>query len=314
MAASGPRVNLGVDIGGTNLRMGLVTDDLGIIAQQLVPSSVVSGAEAAGDGVLGLLRGALEEFVTASRTTTPGLEVVSLSVGVPSTVSRDRRTVISTTNLTGWDEVHLVDYFERVWGVPVVLDRDTNFLMRHDMHVHGIGPDQIVIGCYVGTGLGNAIAIDGNLYVGAHGVAGELGHIPVVGHDEPCGCGNRGCIEPLASGAGLRDLHTAHFPGTPFPEVFTRHADTPEIERFLDLLAQAIATEVTLFDPDVVLLGGGVISMNDFPRAALEAAVRRHSRQPLPRDVIGFVYSEESQFNGVFGGTLAAVARRGAPA
>lgn len=194
---NGPVV-LGFDIGGTNLRLGLVTPDNRLIEPHKTESSpLFAGADPMhrfGDYLAAYLAGALG-----------GRTLCAISGGFPSTVSANRRTVISTTNIPALQNLLVADDLAR-FGVPVVVDRDTNNLLRFDLADHQLPRSGIVIGCYIGTGLGNAIAINGRMLVGRHGVAGELGHVPVHGNSRICGCGNRGCVETVQSqgGAGHR--------------------------------------------------------------------------------------------------------------
>ena len=102
----------------------------------------------------------------------------AVAVGFPSTVDVTRRVVLSTANIAALQNLTVVDVLESAFEVPVVIDRDVNFLLRHDVHDLGLTGLPIIVGCYLGTGLGNAIAIGGEILVGAHGVAGELGHVP----------------------------------------------------------------------------------------------------------------------------------------
>ncbi|MDR0403941.1 MAG: ROK family protein, partial [Treponema sp.] len=157
---------------------------------------------------------------------------------------------------------------------------------------------------YAGTGLGNAIAYNGELVTGSHGVAAELGHIPVLGRNDPCGCGNRGCIELYASGKCLAGIRDNKYPGLSIGEMLRSHSDDPELEEFVDNLGVAAATEINILDPKNVILGGGVILQEGFPRKALEQAILKHTRKPYPEKDITFIYSRESQENGVVGAVI----------
>jgi hypothetical protein len=93
---------------------------------------------------------------------------------------------------------------------------------------------------YVGTGLGNAICIGGQLARGDHGVAGELGHIPVPGKTDVCSCGNIGCAENYVSGKALARIRNEQFPDTPIAELFLRHQASQSLESFISSLAMTI--------------------------------------------------------------------------
>lgn len=296
-------VNLAVDLGGTNLRMGLVDDSIDLLARSRVPSAGLGGR----DDPLGAMIEALRTFVSGHDQIVQQAPIRSISLGVPSTVDKDRRVILSTTNIPGWTNLPAAERLEEEFGVPVFLERDTNFLVTYDLWANHVQDQPAVLGVYVGTGLGNAVVLNGGIYTGAHGVSGELGHIPLQGSTTPCGCGLVGCIEPHASGNALRRLQVERFPHTPLEDLFTEHGDHDCVTGFLEHLALAIATEVNIIDPNTVVLGGGVVAMRDFPRRALEQAVLRRVRRPLPADDLTFVYSDNSQFNGLLGGTIQAL-------
>lgn len=291
-------VVLGFDIGGTNLRLGLVTTD----NQLLEPHKTRSAPLFASPQPMARFGAYVAEYLSGALA---GRELRAITGGFPSTVSADRRTVISTTNLPALQNLRVADDLAG-FGVPVLVDRDVNNLLRFDLADHKLPKTGIVIGCYVGTGLGNSIAINGRILVGRHGVAGELGHMPVHGNDSLCGCGNRGCVEAVASGRALQEGLRACGCAAPIGEVFIHCAEQEFVERMLVHAAEAVATEINILDPDAVVLGGGVVQMKGFPRARFEDLVRSFTRKPLPAEDINFVYSKNGHYNGVMGAALSA--------
>jgi allose kinase len=296
-------VVLGFDIGGTNLRLGLVTADNRLVEPHKTRSAPLFAAagprsghplERFGDYLTDYLARALQ-----------GRELRAISGGFPSTVSADRRTVISTTNLPALENLPVADLLAG-FGVPVLVDRDVNNLLRYDLVDHQLPRDGIVVGCYIGTGLGNAIAINGRILVGRHGVAGELGHMPVHGESRLCGCGNRGCVEAVASGRALQEGLLAAGATASIGEVFTHCGEADFVQRVLVHAAEAVATEINILDPEAVILGGGVVQMKGFPRERFEALVRNFTRKPLPAEDTRFLYSRNGHHNGVMGAGLAA--------
>lgn len=287
-------VVLAVDIGGTHLRTGLVSADLSVSGFELTGSADLLEVEDPSRALLDFIDGYLGRVGTR-------IVLEAVAVGFPATVSRDRRTVLSTSNIRSMQNLAIADLLETGLGVPAFIDRDVNMLLRHDMRDLAVPQAGVVIGCYVGTGFGNAICIDGRILVGRHGVAGELGHIPVNGLSTVCGCGNRGCIETIASGKAFAELAQTTFPGTPLDAVLVRHADHPMVREFVRNVAVAIATEVNILDPEVVIVGGGVVQARGFPTHVLEADTRELSRKPYPSQGVRFAYSRGGQQAGVRG-------------
>ncbi|GHT84459.1 D-allose kinase [Spirochaetia bacterium] len=285
------RIILGMDIGGTNVRSGFV-DSANRVTDFAIrkTADIFTGDSPQNlvDYVAGLLKNRKE----------PPLAV---SIGLPSTVDRTNRIVYSTPNIKGLDNVDIASRIEAACHIPVYVVRDVCLLLLYDIHYHHLKKDGFILGFYIGTGLGNAICMNGELVVGKNGVAGELGHIPVVGKTGICGCGNQGCIELYASGKRLTEIRDAGFPNQSIKDILVNHSSDTVIEEFIDTIAIAIASEITILDPEEVILGGGVIMQDDFPRDKLEGAIKRHARKPYPANNLNFIYTKESNENGVIG-------------
>lgn len=289
---SSPEVVIGVDIGGTNLRTGVV-DRTGNLSQFAITSS---RKKLAGSKPAGRLVEYIGDYITQA-----GVSPRAIAIGFPSTVDNTRRVVLSTSNIPGFNGMPFADLFEEALGIPTFLNRDTNMLLLHDIRSAGLEDKKVIVGCYPGTGFGSGLWIGGRLHVGKTGCEGELGHIPVKGSERVCGCGNVGCVEAIASGKYLEYLLAEQFPGTPIGEAFTRHADTEVLRDFIDNLSLPIASAINILDPDAVIVGGGVTAMPGFPRDYLVERVRARARKPEPEASLNLVFAEPRQENGVIG-------------
>jgi len=145
--------------------------------------------------------------------------IKAVAIGLPSMVSKDKKTVISTPNLKGFDNIPFGDTLSKKLGIPVYVDRDVNFLLQNDIVTLGLPKDSTVLGFYIGTGFGNAIYLNGSFYCGRNGAAGELGHIPFPNIEEKCTCGNVGCSEVICSGKYLEKITAELFPETDIKNV-----------------------------------------------------------------------------------------------
>lgn len=284
---------LGVDIGGTNIRLGLVSLGGEIKALERYSSGEVSGDEAV------LKLGALlEDYINRNGT------LEATCVGFPATVDKGRETVLSAPNLRGFDGVPVGRELTDRFGIPVYIEKDVNLLLMGDMSKLKLTASDVVAG-YIGTGIGNAIMIGGQLVTGANGVAGELGHVPFGDCEKICGCGNIGCAESVCGGVYLAKLCRERFPDTEICSLFTCHGDHHLLKEYIERLGRLIAAEVNIVDPEVLLIGGGVVEMADFPRDRLADAVLSHTRKPLPHDNLKIVYSPVGNgTNGVLGAGL----------
>ena len=284
---------LGIDIGGTNFRMGIVGGDGRIHEFARKPSSIFSGGNA-----LEILEKEIKSYLSQN-----GYEgkIKAAAIGLPAIVSKDKKTVYSSPNLRGFDGVSFTPELEERLGFPVYVDRDVNFLLQNDIAKLGLSGETTVLGFYIGTGFGNAISIGGKFHSGSNGVAGELGHIPILDSTERCTCGNIGCIETRCSGKALEALTAKHFPQTDIKKVFVRHPSDPIIKKFVSDLAVPIATQINILDPDCCIIGGGVMDMAGFPKEILTDSIRFYARKPYPEQNLSILFTKHDHKSGVFG-------------
>lgn len=284
---------LGVDIGGTNFRLGVVGSDGRVSCFEKKSSEVFTTGNA-----VETLAKELEAYLEANGFIG---KIKAAAVGLPSIVSRDKRTVYSTPNLKGFDNAVFGDTLEKHFGFPVFIDSDVNFLLQNDIADLGLDRTKTILGFYIGTGFGNAIFMNGSAYYGKNGAAGELGHIPLLDVDERCTCGNIGCAETRCSGKYLERLVTEFFPDTHIKKVFKEHGDHPVIQKFVRDLAIPIATEINILDPDYSIIAGGVVDMEGFPCSTLVEAVHDYTRKPYPEKNLELLFTRHEQISGVFG-------------
>lgn len=290
---------VGVDIGGTNFRIGLVNEE-GNLCNYIIESSSILNKT--GNSLINL-KEYLLEYIKKNLSG----ELKAISIGLPSTISKDKKKVYSTPNLPGFNDVNVVDYLYNEIKVPIFLNKDVNCLLKWDMIEKGISKEGITLGFYIGTGFGNSICINGEFLSGKNGVAGELGHIPVLNFNDSCGCGNKGCIELYASGKKLSKIKEENFKDTNIGELFVKHKDSEVLKEFIDYISIPIATEINIFDPDNIIIGGGVVDMEGFPKAFLEECIYKHSRKPFPAEGLKFIYSSQTQESGVLGAAFKAM-------
>ena len=300
-------VIIGIDIGGTHLRIGVVDRSEQAIHFEKHESREVCGDGGSAQRLIVLIRNYLAQNGLAER-------MAALAVGFPSTVSRDKRIVYSSPNLPlggegGLDGQDVVALLQAAFGVPVFIDKDTIFLLQYDLVRLKLRDRGCTIGIYYGTGIGNAIFMEGKFLVGKHGVAGELGHIPYFGSTIICGCGSRGCAETHAGGYVLRNLWKQHFANEPFSEIFLRHSDDVRIQKFVEAMAIPFATELNLLDPDQVIIGGGVVEMKGFPMDLLKGYLHEFVRKPYPGEDFALMRASNMPETGVIGAAYYAMER-----
>jgi allose kinase len=287
----------GIDLGGTHTRFAVMVDGQFVVSEKHVTAEVMADGPA--------LAGVISRF--RDIVGRAGVSPQAVGIGLPATLDAARRIVLSAPNVDGLNGLDVVSRLEGAFGVPVFAERDVNFQLFHDMRVNDRSP-AVAVGVYIGTGVGNAVWING-FYTGAHGSAAELGHIPVPGATGVCGCGKVGCLETVCSGRWLRDWQETHAPSTPITELFLHHREHRDIRAFVETAAMSIATAVNLFDPELLFLGGGVLEMPGFPFDHLRSRLLAHSRAPLPRDVLDVLLASNLGDSGARGGCLYAASK-----
>ena len=207
---------IGVDIGGTHVRIGAVNADGQVEHLEKVKNRVLCEGGKAIDLLITFIRDYTLRCKLAGN-------FCAIAVGFPSPVSKDKRVVYSCPNIInkdeGFDGCDAVTPIEREFGVPVFIEKDSVFLLQYDLSLSHLSGT--TIGIYFGTGIGNMVFLDGKFLSGKHGVACDLGHIPFYLSDRYCSCGNRACAECYASGRVLRMIWEENFSDTDF-EGFSR--------------------------------------------------------------------------------------------
>jgi glucokinase len=193
------RFVLGIDIGGTNLVVGSVSEDGSRI---VATASEPTHAEAGAKDVLERLVGLAERAIAATRTEIADAEILGVGVGAPGPLDTKRGIVLLTPNL-GWVNLPLRQIIHDRLGLPAALDNDANCAVLGEWWVGAARGARHAIGITIGTGIGGGLILDGKLYHGASDVAGEIGHTTIDTEGRRCKCGNYGCLEAYASGPNI---------------------------------------------------------------------------------------------------------------
>ena len=286
---------IGIDIGGTNFRIGGITSENKLIAEpQKYSSRQMFGRNSSPTDVL-------EKVISDFILNFPDYTLKGICIGFPGTVDASKESVISCPNLITFTDVNISTPLKKKFHVPVVAEHDVLLLLSYDMKVHHLEDDCCLVSFYIGTGLGNGIYIHGHFLDGKNGVAGELGHIPVYGKSDPCPCGNNGCIELFCAGKALERIHDTYFPEIAFSNIFSHYDKLSQLQEFINFMAMAMSTEINILDPVHIVLAGGVIHMKDFPYEILCQRIRDYTRKPFPSQSLEFIKGSNDPFAGIIG-------------
>ncbi|WP_159881414.1 ROK family protein [Paenibacillus puerhi] len=260
----------GVDIGGTNMVIGIVNE--AGETQKMV--KIATEVKRGGEDVVRRLAEAIGQVQKEAQVTIQGV-----GIGVPGFVDHVKGTSVFAANL-GWKDFPLADLLSaQIGGVPVFVNNDVRMYVYGEA-TGGAGRGfRHVLGITVGTGMAAAMYNDGRLYYGSGGRAGELGHVTLEGIDYVCNCGLTGCLETVASATGIaRQAREAvargestvlarQFPGEKVADITSADvskaydagdpAAIAVLQRTGTLLGRGLAAAITLFSPDLIVVGGG---------------------------------------------------------
>lgn len=279
-------VALGVDVGGTSARLVVVVREPGGSVRALGPAQKVAWYDAANAPTPERLAAVIADLAArAGVTIVPDLPV---GLGFAAQLSPDGRRVLNAPNL-GWRDVALADRLAdalavRRSGVRVL--NDLKAILAGELAFGAARGGQNVLAVYAGTGVGGAFAIDGAIVAGDGGTAGEIGHVKLLGRSEPCGCGEVGCLEAVAGGAAIlrrlvAEVEAGRLVGRPdgspltIADVDARAAAgdptaSALLDELADVLGHAIGGAMTLLNPEMLILGGGVLDHAPQLRARVE--------------------------------------------
>ncbi|MGA2501432.1 MAG: ROK family protein [Tepidisphaeraceae bacterium] len=276
---------LGIDIGGTKLAAGVVDADGRMLERGEVPTLAYEGLEPVLERIVGLGR---ELLARAAAQKEP---VQRIGIGCAGPVDLKAGKVFDPPNLPGWSDVSLVRHIESALGLPAVLENDANAAALGEFR-YGAGRGvRSLVYFTVSTGIGGGIILDGKVWHGLKDAAGEAGHMTVCPDGPVCGCGNRGCLEAMASGPSIaRRAREAVAAGrlTRLREVpVVTSADVVRLAQEGDAVARevweaavkylgiGVASVITVLAPERIVLGGGVTRAGDFLFEPLRVEVRR---------------------------------------
>ena len=280
------RPTIGVDVGGTKIAAGIVDGDGRIVARDQVPTVADDPARILADIV-----GAARELIEKTN------DVGAVGVGAAGLIDSTAGIILGAPNLA-YRDVHAGETLKKELGLPAIIDNDANVAALAEA-VYGAGRDagdQIMV--TVGTGIGGGIIIGRQIYRGHFGVGAELGHMVIDPGGPVCGCGNRGCWEAVASGTAIGRLARQRVEGGAGAEVLARaegriEAITGElvgqaagdgdpfardvVEEIGHLLGIGLANIVNIFDPQVIVVGGGAAAgTGELLLAPARAAMEAH--------------------------------------
>lgn len=313
---------LGIDIGGTKLAVGVATPGGRLLSDLQRPSDAADGPDAMIERVVEMSRAVVADA---------GLEleqIDAIGIGCGGPLDPWRGVILNALNNPGWINVPLVAHIEAELGRPAQLDNDANAAALGE-HRFGAGRGVAsMVYLTVSTGVGGGLILDDRLYHGANGNAGELGHISVrVSGGRPCHCGSVGCIEAYCSGTNIAERMREALAGGATSSIRRDPADITAADvadaardgdplagtvwaESMELLGGGIVSIIHAFNPELVVLGGGVTRAGDLFFDPVRRVVAERA-MPWLAEAVRIVPAELGGMTGVLGAVAVAVERIG---
>lgn len=292
---------IGIDLGGTNISAGLVSDNGQLLYKASIPTSSVSDKE-----LTELMAKFCLEII--KRCDISDKDLRSIGIGCPGVCDDENGILLYTVNLP-FHNTPIAEIFSEYFNVPVHLANDANCAALGEIVAGGAKGYKTSITLTLGTGVGGGIIIDGKIFTGFNHAAGEMGHIVIHTDGESCGCGRKGCLEAYASATALIRETKRAFKENPESviaqlcdnDINKINAKTPFdakragdpigtaiVDKYIQDLAEGIINYINVFQPEIILLGGGVSKEGDYLLEPLKEYVFKYSygHNFLPRTEI----------------------------
>ncbi|MFN7920812.1 MAG: ROK family protein [Bryobacteraceae bacterium] len=268
--------SIGVDLGGTNLRAAAVDESGAVLDKVSLDTDLQAGRDRVIDDIV-------RNIVTLRDRLGPG-GLTGVGIGVPGFIRLKEGMIVGSHNMPGFDDFPVRDEISRRLGSPVMLENDANAAALGEKWMGaGRDVDDLVL-LTLGTGIGGGIISGGRVLHGYVGMAGELGHITVMPYGNPCGCGNRGCLEKHASATAVETMAKLVALGDNLTskEVYDLAvAGNPLAKRIFESMGRALgialASLINIFNYPLYLLSGGALPAWEFFSPAMFEEIRERS-------------------------------------
>ena len=263
---------LGIDLGGTNTKIGLCDATGSSKGSVSVPTNPERGPQDTIDRIAG----------AAAAFMAQGGQAQACGSGVPGPLDLPRTTLFRANNLPGWSRVPYPVMLEKRLGIPTFMENDANCAAWGE-YIAGAGRDTQSLVLYtLGTGIGGGLVIGGDLWLGASGAAGELGHMTIDPNGPPCLCGQVGCVEQYASASAVAKRYGRGTAKECFDAARRGESDAlAAVDWAADGLATGLANMIHVLHPDIIVLAGGMALAGDFLLDKVRDGVRKRVFPPF---------------------------------
>jgi len=311
------KFRIGVDVGGTNIKIALVDKEGAISYSNSIPTRAELGYEY----TISAMKQAITDLMAATKTDKNSIE--GIGFGFPGQIDYKNGIVKNAPNIPGWVEVPIAEAMEKEFGIPTRVDNDVRCAALGELNFGAGKGCENLICITVGTGIGSGLVINGKLVRGASNAAGELGHIKLNMAGGPlCGCGDFGCLEAYASGPSIVAMAEEYIKGgksTKFRELAEGGEITPYIvsqaaaqgdgvaRRIFTIMGEHIgvglASVVNLLNPEKIIIGGGVADAGEVLFNPIRETIAKRA-MPIQASAVEIVPAGLGNSAGVIGASL----------
>ena len=321
MGESSDDLVLGIDIGGSKILTAVFDSQGEILSSDESTTHAIKGSEAVIQSILDSAHRALEQAKVAVS------ELTAIGIGAPGISNPETGILFTSPNLPGWHNIPLKDILQERLGKKTFLINDANAAALGEFYFGAARGTRNFIYITLSTGIGGGIIIDGNIYSGAIGAAGEVGHMTIDDEGPICKCGNRGCWETLASGTALaREAKLRIKEGVRTSILEYADGDVEKVTAQVihsaaeqgdnlakELIARTgyyvgvgLANLINIFNPELIIIGGGLSNIGDMLlQPALKTAGERAYKETF--QAVRFASAELGRNSGVIGAAVFAL-------
>ena len=308
---------IGIDVGGTNVKIALVDEGGKIIYSNSVPTYAKMGFEYTVNNIKQSIRDLMKETNTDEKT------IEGIGFDFPGQIDYKNGIVKLAPNIPGWVNVPIAKLIEDEFHIPTRVDNDVRCAALGEMNFGAGRGCENFICITVGTGIGSGLVINGKLVRGASNAAGEIGHIKLQAKDGPlCGCGDSGCLEAFASGPAIVAMAQDYLKGgksakfaemasdgeiTPYIVAKAAEAGDPVAKRIFETMGYRIGIGLTsvinLLNPEKVIIGGGVAECGDLLLEPIRKTVKKRA-MVIAGETVQIVPAQLGNSAGVIGASM----------
>lgn len=280
---------IGIDLGGTNIAVGLVDENGKILGKDSTPTL----ASRCFEDIVNDMVKISENIVNKAGLSMS--EIKGIGIGCPSAVDNETGEVVYTANIPSFRNISLANEIHKYYDIPVTLENDANAAAYGEYAINGENSD-VFVAITLGTGIGGGIIINGRIFRGSNGAGTEIGHIPLVHNGLRCNCGRKGCWEVYASVTALVNqtkVAIAKHPESLMKKIAdergtvngrtafdaAKKGDTiaqAVVDKYIEYVADGLVGIINIFQPEKVVISGGISKEGDYLIKPITDYVRKY--------------------------------------